>query len=91
MAIADIFWEKCVENDVIIVAFIAYTKYDATGNLSEADKIGLRFVALKTMHGLRAQVAADFYLDIDDAASDPELIAETPAEALELYLKKAKK
>ncbi len=89
MAIADILWEKCVEHDVIIVAFMAYTKYEA-GNCSEADKIGLRFVALKTTNGLREPID-DFYLAVDEWITDAKLIAETPAEALELYLKKAGK
>lgn len=82
------FWQECYERGIAIIPFMAYSDYDATGNYSDEQKLGIRFVALEVQYG--SPVSADlkdFYLAIDYAVARTDLVADTPEGALELYTK----
>lgn len=81
--LVEAFWINCVEKNLVVVPFMAYSKYD-NGNLSDQDKIGLRFVAMGA--DLIATIDANFYLEMETSITARELIAETPEEAVTKYL-----
>jgi len=67
----------------IIVPFFAYSKYNNEGNLSDEDKIGLRFVCL-SVDTSSVMKSDQFYISLDDSTTDLSLVGETPEEALQL-------
>ena len=74
-------WERAAIDGYVIVPFFAYSKYNKEGNLSEEDKIGLRFVCIP---GDTSSVMQNdnFYISIDASTVDISLVGETPEDAL---------
>lgn len=80
----DYFWIECVKAECVIVPVFLYDGYDAQGDFSPEQLIGLRFVAL-TNEGTAALENGQAFMMVDDSVSDQADYFLTPREALEAW------
>lgn len=76
------FWLRCLKAGCVVVPLRVYSRYNAAGNTSEGDFVGLKFVALP-FDG--EAVGPDFYFGIEHHMSGDYPMFDTPEEALAEY------
>lgn len=76
---------RCIDLGVIVIPFLAYSRYNAEGNFDDCDVIGIKYICVD---GSTTSVFPNVYLELETSAGDDSLVGDTPQEALQLYITK---